>query len=170
MELFFLFEFIYFLKQRDFWKKSSWALMWPFRVSVWCGPSYFLNGLLCTPVNSHPGFHPSTFCFLIWGQALLSCGAIFFCLLSSQFLYYHSHCWVLLAPLSQREEQSLAPRLLPTAVGAGELELQWMTFPRSLLVELSPAQPATERYVWNQLRQKTFELYTLPNSFQMCKM
>lgn len=113
MELFFLFEFIYFLKQRDFWKKSSWALMWPFRVSVWCGPSYFLNGLLCTPVNSHPGFHPSTFCFLIWGQALLSCGAIFFCLLSSQFLYYHSHCRVLLAPLSQREEQSPAPTPAP---------------------------------------------------------
>lgn len=144
--------------------------MWPFHVSVQWGPSYFLNGLLCTPVNSHPGFHPSTFCFLIRGQALLSYGAIFYCLLSSQFLYYRSHCWVLLAPLRPREEQNPAPCLLLTAVRAGELELQWTTSSTSLLVELSPAQPVTERYAWNQLKQKTFELYTLPNTFQMCKM
>lgn len=72
------------------------------------GPSHFLNGLLCTPVNSHPGSHPSTFCFLMRGQALLSCGAVFFCLLSSLSLCYHPH---LPAALSPRGEQSPAPSL-----------------------------------------------------------
>lgn len=133
---------------RDFWEKCGESMI---PGCYYAAEDFFfspLNGVLCSRVNSCTGFDPSTFCFLIFSQASLSCGA-FSSLLSSfphpllSFYNYFNFMWLNWC-------RGKPPGLGRASTGV-RAEGLWMASP-------SPSDGCTGRSVWEQLKQNAFEL------------